>query len=109
MALYSNARRSPKLGHGPLAEIPTGSPAVLGAIAILLATAAACVATVAGALVLPAVALAATAYAAIAGLVAWQGPLKLRPAFLTSAGIFALAAMGAGMLGDPDQVALLVK
>ena len=109
MALYTNARRSPKLSHGPLAEIPTGSPAVLGAIAILLATAAACVATLTGALVLPALALAATAYATVAGLAAWQGPRSLRPAFLTSAGIFALAAMGAGVICDPDQVALLVK
>jgi len=95
--------------RGSLADIAAGSTPVLGSIAAVLAASLAIVAYTPSALVLPAVALVATLFAIVAGVTAWAASPRLRPAALTSAGIFALVAMGACILGDPDQVALLIK
>lgn len=106
MSIYTHRRthESPAL-----ASVSAGSTAVLGSIAVVLASAIAVVATLPGHVVLPAVALASSVFAALAGLVAWRGNISVRPGALTSAGIFALVAIGAGILGDPDQVALYLK
>lgn len=92
-----------------LADVTAGSTAVLGSIAVVLASAIAIVATLPGNVVLPAIALASAIFASVIGLVAWRGSESIRSGALTSAGIFALVAIGAAMLGDPDQVALYLK
>ena len=92
-----------------IAHVSSGSGAVLGSIAVLLAASLAIAFSLPHGLVLPALALAATILAGVGGVAAWAGRGAFRASALTCAGIFALAAIAAAMLGDPDQVALFLK
>lgn len=77
--------------------------------AVLLAAAIGAVVWAPPALVLPALALVATVLATITGAAGWLIAGRGRAGLLTSAGVFALAAGAAAMLGDPDKVALLAR
>jgi len=92
-----------------LSQVSSGSGAVLAPIAIVLTTAVAAALALPHGVFLPAVALAITIVAAVTGSIAWFSNGKMRANWLTATGIFALAAVAASMLGDPDQVALFLK
>lgn len=108
MSFTTHAHRNP-IVRGALSGVSSGSTPVLGSIAVVLGVSLAIVASTPPALALPAIALAAAALAILAGLTAWLSNASWKPSALTCAGIFALVAMGACILGDPDQVALALK
>jgi hypothetical protein len=95
--------------HNILFEVSSGSGAVLAPIAIVLTLAVGAAVALPHGLFLPAIALAVTIVAAVTGAIGWFSAGKVRANWLTATGIFALAAVAASMLGDPDQVALFLK
>ena len=107
MSIYTNTRR----GASPsLENITAGSTAVLGSIATLLfSTLALALLSVPSPLVLPSLALVSASLAAIVGTIGWRSEGRFKSDALASAGIFAFAAIVAGILGDPDQVAIFFK
>ena len=98
-------RRQPDV----IAQVSIGSSVVPGSIAILLAALLTVVFIAPPALILPVMALAATGASGLAGLAAWLSQGANRARALTSAGIFALAAIASTIIGDPDQVAIFLK
>lgn len=92
-----------------MSHITGGSTPVLASVVLILTSVLAIGYTVPPELLLPALALVATALASIAGVTASVTNGNIRDSALTCAGIFALAAIAAAITGDADQVALLVK
>ncbi len=86
-----------------------GSTAVIVPAVVILTFILTFAVTLPSPLVLPALSLAATAAATVCAAVVWSSGAALKTRYLTSAGIFAIVAMAAAMLGDPDQVALFLK
>lgn len=92
-----------------LANVSSGSGAVLGSISVLLAIGVTAALALPHGLVLPAIALAATLLCFATGAAALLGSGHFRENALTCTGIFALVGIAASMLGDPDHVALFLK
>jgi hypothetical protein len=59
--------------------------------------------------VLPALAMISTIFAAVGGLVAWVTTARIKSSAELAAGIFAFAAVTACILGDPDQAVLFLR
>lgn len=83
--------------------------ALLGAPLVLLASIGLLALKLPYGVVLPALAMISTAFAMVAGLVAWRAQGRMRSSAELGAGIFAFAAVAACILGDPDQAALFLK
>ena len=92
-----------------IAKGPGSIVVIAGSLAVLLAGLIASTVIAPSILVMPVMSLAATVVASLAGLAAWLGQPSTREKALLIAGIFALAAIAAAIIGDPDQVALLLK
>ena len=82
---------------------------LLGALIIVLASIGLLSLKLPFLVVLPALALIATLFASVAGVVAWTSSGRLKGNAEFAAGIFALTAVAASILGDPDQAVLFLK
>lgn len=99
-----------RLGRKNLLEEGRSSGATVPAsIAALLATSVALAIYLPHALVLPAMALASVLFASACGLAGWLSSGRTKSRALTAAGVFAIAAIAAAVIGDPDQVAIWLK